>query len=226
MQLKPERTKYSSPLTSVPRVTRLQASASSKRTNSGNMGLSGRMDRRVGLIVGSLRSIGSVRILWLLYGGFPRWLDQVFGVLLVLGSDIVNGANSLQSDRPGCRPADRVEGLTGVDTEGGQCHRSNHESVIGVLLIGLRGQRQQASTSPPGDEGSRPAHCVAMQGYGRVHGDRQLRALLPDYGGSQFLRLYAGCKKTACTEGVGNRHRVVRERVKKKWKLLETKGSM
>lgn len=136
--------------------------------------------------VGSLRSVRSVGILRSLV--LSRRIDQVLEILLVLWFHIVHRADSLQRHRPGRSSADRVERLTGVHAQGGQCDGPYQERVLGVLLVKLRDKWQHAITLPPSDERLRPAPCVAVQRYRRVHGDRYVSVRLSDDGRGQFFR--------------------------------------
>lgn len=79
----------------------------------------GGINRCKGLILGRLCSGRSVRVLRFLGGGgSSRGLDEVIGILLVLGFNVEDRPDRLQSRRPRGRYADAVERLAGVNTEG------------------------------------------------------------------------------------------------------------
>ena len=150
------------------------------------MKLSGGVRGSVRMGVGSLSSVRSVGILRSLV--LSRRIDQVLEILLVLWLHIVHRADSLQRHRPRRSSADRVERLTGVHAQGGQRDGPYQKRVLGVLLVELRGKWQHAITLPPSDERPRPAPCVAVQRYRRVHGDGYVSVRLSDDGRGQFFR--------------------------------------
>jgi len=93
----------------------------------------------VGLIFRGLNPGGPVRVLRFLGGGSPRRLDEVFGVLLMFGLDIVDRPDGLHGRRPGRRSvADAIERLTGVNAEVGESYRAYQKAIVIVLFIILR----------------------------------------------------------------------------------------
>lgn len=142
----------------------------------------------VSLIFGRLRSGGSVRILRFFGSGSLRGLYEVFGILLVLRFNVVDGPDCLQSRRPRSWCTYAIERLAGVNTEVGQGYRAYQKGIVGILLVIIRKQGQHAVTAPPGDKWPRPSHCVTMQSYRRVHRHRYASVRLSDDGDRELFR--------------------------------------
>lgn len=90
------------------------------RENRKEVSRSGRVNRSEGLILGGRCSGGSVWVLRFLGGGgFFRGLNEVLGVLLVFGFNVVDRSDRLQDHRPRSRFAHGVIRLAGVNTKAG-----------------------------------------------------------------------------------------------------------